>query len=144
MKRIHKFLRLSLPEQRLLVKSFFILAGVGAGLKLLPFNTVRRLLMRLTPAVEATTSADAKLILRVSWAIETVSNYLPSMTCLPKALTTHLLLSRVGQPAALRIGVAKSLEGQFQAHAWVESNGCIVMGKVANLHRFAVLPPLEK
>jgi hypothetical protein len=55
-----------------------------------------------------------------------------------------MLLARIGQPAALRIGVARSEEGRFQAHAWVESQGRIVVGKLPDLRRYAVLPPLEK
>ena len=143
MRRILRFFHFTYQDQLLLLKSVVLLVAIGAGLKLLPFQTLRRLLMLVTPTVDSRREADPKLILRISWAIETISQYLPSLTCLPKALTTHLLLSRIGQPASLRIGVAKSLEGKLQAHAWVESNGCIVIGKISTLDRYTVLPPLE-
>jgi hypothetical protein len=49
-------------------------------------------------------------------------------TCLNQALAAQMLLAQRGYPALLHIGVAKGKEGQFQAHAWVESEGKVVIG----------------
>jgi hypothetical protein len=144
MNRIHKFFRLSAQNQLLLLKSFFVLAAIRAGLSLLPFQTLRQLLRFFTPAPSAFTEQDPAAMLRVSYAVKTISRYIPGASCLTQALAAHMLLARIGQPAALRIGVARSEEGKFQAHAWVESQGRIVVGKLPDLRRYAVLPPLEK
>ncbi len=56
------------------------------------------------------------------------SRYVPAATCLTQSLATKVLLSRQGHQASVRIGVARSEAGQFQAHAWVESNGRVVIG----------------
>jgi hypothetical protein len=58
-------------------------------------------------------------------------------------LAAQVLLSRQGRPAHLQIGVAKSQEGQLEAHAWVESQGWIVIGKLNDISRFTPFPPLD-
>jgi hypothetical protein len=144
MKRINKFLQLSVRDKLLLLKSFLALAAVRAGLSLLPFQTLRQLLGFFTPTTAAFTETDCASMHRVSYAVKTMSRYIPGASCLTQALAAHMLLARIGQPAALRIGVARSQEGQFQAHAWVEIQGRIVVGKLPDMRRYAVLPPLEK
>jgi len=52
----------------------------------------------------------------------------PGATCLPQALAAEALLKRGGLPADLRIGVMKGASGKLLAHAWVESDGRIVVG----------------
>ncbi len=50
----------------------------------------------------------------------------------------------MGQPADLRIGVAKSAEGRLEAHAWVEICGQIVFGDLPDLSRYKALSPLDE
>jgi hypothetical protein len=52
----------------------------------------------------------------------------PAATCLTQALATQVLLDQRGQTARTRIGVVKGEDGQLQAHAWVESEGVVVIG----------------
>ena len=47
------------------------------------------------------------------------------------------LLTRAGHRASLCIGVAKGNERGFEAHAWVESRGEILLGSAASLSGFA-------
>jgi hypothetical protein len=63
--------------------------------------------------------------------------------CLARALATQILLSRCGYPSHLRFGIVKEKEGHLQAHAWVESQGEVVMGDLRNLSEFTPLPSLE-
>lgn len=65
---------------------------------------------------------------KAAWAVMTSSRYVPAATCLTQAFATQVLLSRRGLPARLRIGVVKGKDGRLQAHAWVESNGVVVIG----------------
>ena len=47
-------------------------------------------------------------------------------------------------PACLRIGVVKGAGGQFQAHAWVESDGVVVIGgSEPEPERYTPLPALD-
>lgn len=51
-------------------------------------------------------------------------------------------LGRKGYPACLRIGVSRGEGGRLQAHAWVESQGKIVVGSGARSH-YTPLAALE-
>jgi hypothetical protein len=53
-----------------------------------------------------------------------------------------MLLARRGYPALLHIGVVKGEQEQFQAHAWVVTEGEIVMGG-SELARYAPLVVLN-
>jgi hypothetical protein len=67
----------------------------------------------------------------------------PGATCLSQALAAQTLFLRQGYPAELHIGVAKNETGQLEAHAWVESEGQVVIGDLQNLSRYTPLPSLE-
>jgi Transglutaminase-like superfamily len=76
--------------------------------------------------------------------VKLASRFVPAATCLAQALVTVTLLEREGLPASLRIGVARSVRGKFEAHAWVESGGRVVIGGTrADLSRFTVMHTLE-
>jgi hypothetical protein len=54
------------------------------------------------------------------------------------------MLHRRGYPADLRIGVygrATNAARPLEAHAWVECEGRVVVGKVQNLADYTVLTP---
>ncbi|NET54236.1 MAG: lasso peptide biosynthesis B2 protein, partial [Merismopedia sp. SIO2A8] len=68
---------------------------------------------------------------------------LTGVKCLARALTTQVFMSRQGYSPQLRIGVAKGEGGQLEAHAWVESQGQVVIGYLGNLSYFTPLPSLE-
>jgi hypothetical protein len=55
-------------------------------------------------------------------------------------MAMQVLLGRLGQRSELRLGVARKLGGQLEAHAWVETQGRIVIGgAVEGFQRFARL-----
>lgn len=140
MGRLDKFLRLSATDRRLLVKAMLFVWMVRMGLWLLPFRIVRRLLARLTHGSTGAPASDCTLVNRIVWAVTIASRYVPMATCLTQALATKMLLCRYGYPASVHIGVARSEGGQFQAHAWVESNGSVVIGgSEAALKRYTLL-----
>lgn len=141
MKRLGKLLRISSEERRLLIKSALLLGVIRAGMLVLPFQTLCRLVAKDRPET-ADLKADPDSIKRVARAVTIASRYMPA-TCLSRALVTMVLLRKIGQPACLRIGVSKGEKGNFKAHAWVESQGNIVIGHLADLSHFSVLPSLE-
>jgi hypothetical protein len=144
MKRIRRLLCLSSQEKRLLIKSACLLVLIRVGLSLLPFETLLRFLRRGPAPPYTSQSEDSVLIDRVAWAVSSTSRYIPFATCLTQALTANLLLRRLGQRSHLRIGVARNKEGKFEAHAWVESRGMIVIGRLRNLSRYTVLSHSNK
>ncbi len=62
---------------------------------------------------------------------------LGSKPCLPQALVTLWFLGRSQIDAHLKIGVTRGKSGEFLAHAWIESNGDIVIGGRMSQYRYA-------
>jgi hypothetical protein len=144
MKRLRKFFRLPAIKRRLLVQAVFLLGIVKLGLALLPFLTLRNILARIaqTPPLPKTNRVSPD---QLAWAVSLASQYtVGAKTCLAQALTAQALLTRYGYPAHLQLGVAKSDNGQLQAHAWVESNGKVVIGDLnEELARYIRLSTLD-
>lgn len=128
-------------NRRFLFKTFVLVWLVRLGLWLLPFKTVKAVVDRRMPAGQP---ARWPAPIQIGQAVEAMSRYVPQATCLTQALSAQILLGRYGHSAALRIGVARDETGQFQAHAWVESQDFVVVGgPVAKLQQYTVLPSLE-
>ena len=142
MKRVRKLLRLSATDWLLLVKAAFWVGAIRLGLWLLPFQSLLRLLSGQTRRAARAQGADQQTVRRITWAVRVTSRYVPAATCLPHALAARVLLARVGQPADIRIGVAKGGVGKLHAHAWVEIEGKVIIGKSADLAQFTVLPSI--
>ncbi len=140
MQRLRKFFRLSLADQLFLLRVALLLGLVRLGLSLLPFPTLRRLLGRFARPACAQ-PADETALLRVTTAVEITSRRVQGrITCLTRALVTHMLLLRRGYPAELRIGVAHGADGKLEAHAWVEYAGRVIMGLQEDMGRYVLLP----
>jgi hypothetical protein len=63
--------------------------------------------------------------------------------CLPTALAALVFLRRAGFPAELRIGVDRPGAGVLSAHAWVESNGVVVLGGVSAPIHYRAFPHIS-
>ena len=134
MKRLRKFLSLTPRDRRLLLSAAFLLGAIRLGLSLLSFQTLRRLLAHVTQTPTRLRNADQSFPDRIAWAVAVASRYVPKATCLTQALATQVLCARQGHTACLCIGVAKGERGHLEAHAWVESQGRIVIGGSAVEH----------
>jgi len=144
MRRLRKLAYLPKSDRRLLASSILLLGTVRLGLWLLPFQTLRRLLAGMTHKTAKLQKTDPVFVDKVVWAVKVASRYMPGrVKCLAQALTTQVLLERRGYQTQLRIGVAKGEGGQLEAHAWVESQGRIVIGGLKDLARYTTLPTLE-
>jgi Transglutaminase-like superfamily len=139
-----KFLRLPGSEQKILVKAVALLWAVRIGLWFLPFQRLRDLLSRKNKRSSSTVAANTECVETIAGSVRAMSRYAPAATCLVQALVTATLLEESGLPACLRIGVARSTGVRIEAHAWVESNGKVVIGgSHADLARFTVLHTVE-
>src|SRR5438445_7827564 len=129
MKRLGKFLRLSPAERVLLLEATLLLGAIGLGLRLLPFGRLRRLLDRLSRPRHGLHRQGRLSAARIAWAVERMSRVVPgARSCLVQALAAQVLLARRGHEACVRIGVARPLDGSLEAHAWVESDGAVLLG----------------
>ena len=144
MKHLGKFLRLSTVERRLLIKAALLLEAIKLGMRLLPFQALRRLISIVANAPARPRCADHFFAERVAWAVAMASRHTPGVkTCLAQALATQVLLTRRGYPAFLHNGVVRGEQKQFEAHAWVVTEeGKVVIGE-SELGRYAPLAVLE-
>jgi hypothetical protein len=142
MRYLYRFLRLPAEERWLLVKITLLLIAIRLGLWLLPFQTLLRLMARLSghrPRLRNTGWSRETIV----WAVETVGRHVRSAsTCLTQALAVQVLLARRGHPALLRIGVVRGDKGRLEAHAWVESESEVVIGEY-ELERYTPLVALR-
>jgi len=143
MARLHKLFRITPAEHGLLIKAVFTVAVIRVGLWVLPFRTLRRILAEVTRQNARLEAADLTSVDRIVWTVEVASRYVPRATCLTQALACQALLARQSCPSQLTIGVAKNQQGKLEAHAWLESQGRIVIGGSQDVSRFTLLTPLD-
>lgn len=98
-----------------------------AGLSLLPFPVLRRLVGRLSANTDVDRPGSASND-DLAWAIETASRFVPRSTCLSRAMAAKLLFGIYGHSSLLKIGVLKGEDGRVLAHAWLESRGKVIVG----------------
>jgi len=115
-------------EAGLVLKACILIPSVRLGLAVLPYRAVLRLLAPLSRVADAPSGPPTEAIERIVWAVALVARHSPRSTCLVQALAARVLLRRAGVSADLRIGVARNAGSGIQAHAWVESNGAVVLG----------------
>ncbi|MCF0057322.1 lasso peptide biosynthesis B2 protein [Dyadobacter sp. CY356] len=110
-----------------ILRAGMVLLFLKAGLTVLSFSTFRRLFYRFSRS-ERYNEMTAEEIEENVWAVNTAANVLPiELLCLPRALATKYLLRHV--PAlSLEIGVEINPAKAFEAHAWVEKEGEIIIG----------------
>lgn len=100
---------------------------IKSGLLLLPFPTFRKVYNRLAKS-DKKKDVSGQQIDDAVWAVKSAADHLPvELLCLPRALATKYLLRKV--PAlTLEIGVEITAAKAFEAHAWVEKNGSVIIG----------------
>jgi len=118
----------------LLIRVTTLVCAVRVGLWLIPFRALRRIVAFLANTRTGRTTQVS--VEELSHAVSGVGRFVPQATCLTKALALHILLRRRRLESLVHIGVAKTKGGPFESHAWVESEGRVVIGD-ADLNRFA-------
>jgi len=140
-RRVGKFARLRTADKWLFVRIFALLVRVRLSLWLLPFNRVRESVQRLGD--RAVPGASKRLSAHDLTSLVTAAAcYIPRATCLTQALVAHAVLRRYGYMPELTIGVGRGGSNKFQAHAWVELDGKVVIGDLPTLGQFTPLPAL--
>ena len=124
---IAKWNGLSHEGKLIFLKAAVSLVLIKTGLAILPFGTFRKIFHWLCKSEYTGEISQERIDLTV-WAVDTASHILPlELLCLPRALATKYLLRKV--PAlTLEIGIEVNPAKQFEAHAWVEKNGSVIMG----------------
>jgi Transglutaminase-like superfamily len=133
MGRVVKFFGLSTADKCLLAKAMLLVWLIRLGLWLLPFRILRQLLTTLGRESATLSKEEPPRTDRIAWSVAVTSKYVPAASCLTQALVTKFLLGRCGYQALVRIGVARDETGKFHAHAWVESDGKVIIGGSSSL-----------
>jgi len=136
MTRVLKFFNVSARERSILIRSFVWVTLFRIGLSVLPFSATKKWTIDNDEPIS--TDHDRQTVIEVVRSIRVASRFVPHATCLTQALAARKLLEHYGQRAELKIGVTKS-NGDFEAHAWLEIDGRIVLGKQRMHSRYAVL-----
>lgn len=140
--RLHKLLHLSRTKRRLLLEAALQVAAIRFGLAVLPFQQLRRLIVKVTGVNSQPRAAQQTAPDDIVWAIRVAARYIPYATCLTQAWAAQVLLERYGYTACLRIGVAKAEAGRLAAHAWLEREGQVMIGG-GQLEHYTPLLTLE-
>jgi hypothetical protein len=148
MKKAVQRLRERTPRERAAVaRAALLIWTIQAGLAVLPFRRVLRAVDRFArpPATPPGPNADSSQFDRdlAVWSVEAAGRRLLSRNpCLPKALAVLVLFRRHGMEAELRLGVAREGDAPVRAHAWIESEGEVVIGGDVPLDEYTPLPVL--
>ena len=135
---VRKLQRLPSPKRRLLVAATLLMLAMKLALTLLPYRKLSGLIDRLGRAVSPLGHTPAASPERIAWAVARASCFVPKATCLTQALAAKVLLERSGHPAQVRVGFGRSEDARLVGHAWVESDGQVVLGGF-DLSRYAPL-----
>ena len=138
-----RFMSLGRSDRRLVLETASLMAVVWIGIRLLRFQTLRRLLNQFvaSPSAGNIHQPNLSAIDRVPWAISAVAARWPSATCLVQAIAADVLLRRNGLACELRLGVRVGGHAlPLEAHAWVECNGAVAIGALEDLSTFELVP----
>ena len=144
MNRFCKFFRLPLAEQALLVRAVTVLGAIRLGLWLLPFRMLKGVLSNSIRTTAVSPGKRDLLTERAVWAVQAATRYVPHATCLTQALAGQILLRLEGIPASVQIGVAKEKGEAFEAHAWLDAEGKVLLGGSDSNQRYARLLVLDQ
>jgi len=143
-RKISRFRELSPPERRVFVEASVGVLGARVAVAALPFRTARALTRKLRFAVQryealrARQPVDAETVAR---CVERAGRQVPGARCLQRALAGSVILARHGHETRLRIGVRRPTPDAFEAHAWLERDGEVLVGGPAT--DFAAFPSLD-
>lgn len=123
--RLQKYLRLTAGERRQLRQAALWLLRMRILLSTAPFERAQRLADQPRDGAFPDPSFTGKSTGR---AVDRAARLIPRATCLVKALAAQAMLTRAGFRPKLELGVARSEAREFEAHAWLELDGAIVVG----------------
>ena len=145
MRRLVNLFNRSPHQRRLLLIALGWVIVVRLCLWWLPYQRVRRLTsVAVEPSLAPPLPEAGRDVLvgQVASAVRSASRRVPKATCLTQALVAERMLAQRGRRTVLRIGVARDPSGAFEAHAWLEYQGAVIIGDNGDLQRFALMPSL--
>jgi hypothetical protein len=139
MKRILKFIKLPRADKILFAEALLIVISVALVLRFVPFRIFKAALSKRLTVEIKNAPADWAQINKIVSSVGFCSRFIPFTSCLTSALAAMLMMRRKGQHSVLRIGVTRNAEQKFKAHAWLETNGRIIIGRLTTHREYTVL-----
>ncbi len=122
---LREFRQLSAGARIVLLQAMVLLVGIRVLLPIFGLKNVRKLL-RSVSEFRGKSELDLRENLRL---LQAAARRCPvGSTCLTRALAAQLLLRRGGIDSRLCIGVKRDEQRKFEAHAWLERNGEVILG----------------
>ena len=137
-RRIRTIGRLSARERRRALATIALMTVVRTALWVLPFRWIRQM-TAVASAWRWVPFGFRELDTR--WAVRLAARYVPGASCLTQAITAQLLLSWSGVKSRLHVGVSRT--EKFEAHAWLECDGRVLLGGELESSRYAPILILE-
>jgi hypothetical protein len=129
MTRVGKYFRLARAERRLLREAYATVAAMRVLTWALPYGRVREVAATMTRRSVGFSTQARPTREAIARSVMATGNAFPGgRNCLVRALAAEVMLGRYHYPAELKIGVANPETGSFKAHAWLESEGSVVIG----------------
>lgn len=125
MNRFAKFMKLSGRRRRLLLRTWLQLNATAIGLRLFSLPRILQSFGTNTAARNHTPGPFSKE--EIIWTVRAAAALAWSPTCAVRALVAERLLRRNGHAAQFKVGVRPGED--FQAHAWVEDAGGVLVGE---------------
>lgn len=116
------------PSFALRLEAFLTVTALRAALWLMPFGWWRGRLTRMLKRPPGPAGGELAQATLAANAVERAARFVPHASCLVQALALRRMLERRGAACDLRLGVARSRRGDFEAHAWIECGGKILIG----------------
>ncbi|MDC7223197.1 MAG: lasso peptide biosynthesis B2 protein [Spirochaetales bacterium] len=124
-------------ERALFRQALGLLFQVRWRMAFCPFPKVLAWVRRQSPAPAERLLSDPE---RLAWMVESTGIAFPRLLkCLPRALAGFILLRRCGWEVTLKIGARRRHPSlPVEAHAWLEREGEVLLGKMFGLDGYAV------
>jgi len=140
---LRKFRQLR-PEARIaLVEAMLLLISIRILLAAFGLKNVRSTLKPAGRALHTKSRLQGEEILRL---VQAAARRCPvGSTCLTRALAGQLLLRKAGIESRLCIGVMRDQLRAFQAHAWLERDGKVILGgSDADIRQWSLLRGVDE
>lgn len=125
-RRLASFFRLSFSDRLLLIRAALAVVSAKLAVRTLRLPAARASVIRLQRPRWLVAPAHAD---RIVWAVQAAGRTIPGMkNCLVQAVAAEAMLLGAGHPCELRIGAAKNGPDELIAHAWLESEGRVLIG----------------
>mgnify|MGYP002082781544 CR=1 FL=1 len=122
----------------MILTSLFWLAYYRFGLWVSPSGVTKRAIDDGADDVFPRQTIDKALLSEIVRCVRRCSRYVPFASCLTQALAAKRILRSYGMESRVKIGVAAK-DSSIEAHAWLEVEDKIVLGRVAEQARFSVM-----